>query len=273
MLAVFNNLFSQNSLFTIYDNLKNKIYNYKNLEIPHIKVYNFIPIIYNKKKFLLTSLEGLENLFLDKKNNKILLKYFIDDNTNGEIILNKHLNLLNIKNFNIDYINEIDSFYDEHARLLFIKFQDICIEYIDISNFYLTRLLNTSFKDEKIIISFIDNDIKKINIDTKISSDYIYIDKYFTLPPLPYLTINNYSNISVYKGSMVNNYNNDFIGIINSIYKENLLITPLLSIIRSLKYLEGSNSIILFFKNPNVLNPTNSSFSRHIFIFLLISFV
>jgi hypothetical protein len=237
MLAVFNNL------FTVYDNLKNKIYNYKNIEIPNIKVYNFIPIIYNKKKFLLTSLEGLENLFLDK-NNKILLKYFIDDKTNGEIILNKHLNLLNIKNFNIDYINEFDSFYDEHTRLLFIKFQDICIEYIDISNFYLPRLLNTSFKDEKIIISFIDNDIKKINIDTKISSDYIYIDKYFTLPPLPYLTINNYPNISVYKGSMINNYNNDFIGIINCIYNENLLITPLLSIIRSLKYLEGyTNSL------------------------------
>lgn len=247
MLAVFDNLCSSNSLFTIYEKLDNKI---NKEEISLIKINNFTPIMYNGTKFLLTSFMGLEHLFLDK-NNKIIIKYFIDDNTFGNIVLNKHLNLLNIKKYNIDFLNEYDSFYDEHTHLLFIKFQDICIEYFDISNFNLTRLMNIStpkgvesYTNEKIIISFIDYSINKLTINTEISSNYIYKEEYFTLPALPYL----YTNINLnvhYKGSPVVNYNNELIGIVNYIVAENkIMITPLMSIIRSLKYLENNINVL-----------------------------
>lgn len=242
MLAVFDNLYPPNSIFTIYENLDNKI-NYPNNEILSIKINNFTPIMYNGIKFLLTSFIGLEHMFLDK-NNKIIIKYFIDENTYGDIVLNKHLNLLKIKKFNSDILSEYDSFYDEHTQLLFIKFQDICIEYFDISNFNLTRLMNSSFDKEKIIISHLDYSIKKLTINAEISSNYIYKQKYFTLPDLPYLyTITDSSMPFI--GSSVVNYNNELIGIVNCIVIENkIMITPLISIIRSLKYLESKINVL-----------------------------
>ena len=250
MLAVFDNLYPPNSIFTIYENLDNKI-NYpnnillglKNNEILSIKINNFTPIMYNGIKFLLTSFIGLEHMFLDK-NNKIIIKYFIDENTYGDIVLNKHLNLLKIKKFNSDILSEYDSFYDEHTQLLFIKFQDICIEYFDISNFNLTRLINSSFDKEKIIISHLDYSIKKLTINAEISSNYIYKQKYFTLPELPYLYTITDSNMP-FIGSSVVNYNNELIGIVNRIVVENkIMITPLMSIIRSLKYLENKINVL-----------------------------
>ena len=261
MLAIIDNSLPSNSIFTIYDNLKNKINNSKDEEIPLIKIYNFTPIMYHGKKFLLTSFMGLEHLFLEK-NNKIIVKYFIDDKTFGDIVLNKHLNLLKIKKFDVDFLTEYDSFYDEHTHLLFIKFQDICIEYFDISNSNLTRLMNTSFKNEKIIISFIDNSINKLTINTEISTDYIYKEKYFSLPALPYFIVNTNDNIIPYKGSSVVNSNNDFIGIVNYLVNEKLImITPLMSIIRSLKYLENNvlTTIFVVEKIENKSNLENES--------------
>ena len=249
MIAVFDNLCPPNSIYTIYENLDNKI-NFTNTlsglkynEILSIKIHNFTSIMYNGIKFLLTSFKGLEHLFLDK-NNKIIIKYFIDENTYGDIVLNKHLNLLKIKKFNSDILSEYDSFYDEHTQLLFIKFQDICIEYFDISNFNLTRLINSSFDKEKIIISHLDYSIKKLTINAEISSNYIYKQKHFTLPNLPYLYTITDSNIP-FIGSSVVNYNNELVGIVNCIVIENkIMITPLISIIRSLKYLESNINVL-----------------------------
>ena len=244
MLAVFDNLHHSNSLLNIYENLDNKINNYNDVETPSIIINNFTPILYNDKKFLLTSFFGLEHLFLNK-NKKIIIKYFLDDKTYGNITLNKHLNLLNIKNFDVDFFEEYDSFYDEHTQLLFIKFQDICIEYFDISHFNLTRLINTSYNNQKIIISFLDNSVIKLTVDTEISSDYIYKNKYFTFHELPYLTAFSNSYIPR-KGSSVVNYNNELVGIVNYIVSDNkIMITPLMNIIRSLKYLESNNNVLL----------------------------
>ena len=263
MLGIIDNLCPPNSLYTIYENLKNKINNSIDVELSHIKVYNFTPIMYNQTKFLLTSFLGLEHLFLDK-NNKITIKYFIDNKTFGEIILKKHLNLLKIKKFDLYYLSEYDSFYDEHTQLLFIKFQDICIEYFDITSFNLTRLMNTSFINQKIIISFLDNHINKFDINSNILSNYTFIEKNFTLPSLPYLSTSVNENVP-YKGSSVVNYDNELVGIVHNSTPENIInITPLLSIIRSLKYLEGNILSIINFDfvvksidNKNVLKITN----------------
>jgi hypothetical protein len=243
MLAVFDNLHSKNSLLDIYDKLNNKI-NYPNeVEKTTIKIFNLTPIFYKGIKFLITSFLGLEHLFLNR-NNKIIIKYFFEDETFGNIIINKHLNLLNIKKFNLDFFQEYDSFYDEHTQLLFIKFQDICIEYFDISDFNLNRLINTSFKNQKVNISFIDNSVNKITIETEILSDYIFKNKYFTFHDLPYLTALTQTYLPR-KGAPVVNYNNDFIGIVNYISSGNkIMITPLMNIIRSLKYLESKVNIL-----------------------------
>jgi hypothetical protein len=283
MLAVFDNLYPKNSIYNIYDNLNNKI-NFPKDTIWPIKINNFTPIMYNGIKLLLTGLNGLEHLFLNK-NNKIIIKYFVDEKTFGDIILNKHLNLLSIKKFNSNILSEYDSFYDEHTQLLFIKFQDICIEYFDISNFNLTRLMNTSFDKEKIIISHLDYSINKLTINSEIASNYIYKQKHFTLPTLPYLYTLTDSTLP-FIGCSVVNYNNDLVGIVNRIVNENkIMITPLLSIIRSLKYLENNSLLItnfdytvetldkLNFKNilkiTNLITENSKNKNQNIFITLI----
>ena len=67
------------------------------------------------------------------------------------------------------------------------------------------------------------------------------------MPPLPYLTINTNNDILPYKGSSIVNLNNDLIGIVNYLIDGCIIITPLLSIIRSLKYFENNVINTLFF--------------------------
>ena len=245
MLAIFDNNLTFNSIFTIYDYLDKKINNIKETQ-PLIKIYNLTPIIYKNMKFLVTSFLGLEHLFLEK-NREINIKYFLDDKTFGDIKLTRYYNLLKKKNIDFDFYSNYDCFYDEHSQLLFIKFQDICIEYLEISHFNLTRLMHYNHTDEHVIIDFIDNSIKKNTFNNKISSNYIFKHKYVTLPPLPYLTINTNNDILPYKGSSIVNLNNDLIGIVNYLIDECIIITPLLSIIRSLKYFKNNVINTLFF--------------------------
>jgi hypothetical protein len=124
--------------------------------------------------------------------------------------------------------------------------------------------MNTSFINQKIIISFLDNHINKFDINSTVTSNYTFIEKNFTLPSLPYLSTSVNENVP-YKGSSVVNYDNELIGIVNNSTPENVInITPLLSIIRSLKYLEGNilsiinfDFIIKSIENKNVLKITN----------------
>ena len=197
-------------------------------------------------KLLVTSLNGLEHLFLEK-DKEIKIKYFIDKNNYGDIILKKYLNLLDIKKFSEDYFLQYDSYYDEHTNLLFIKFQDICIKYFDVEDVNIERLIYNKLIDENIYINFIDHTINKKIINDKISSNYIFSNKYLSLPPIPYLTINTNNDKFPLKGSQVVNENNNLIGIVNYFINQKIIIIPLLNIVRSLKYFEGNVIKSLFF--------------------------
>jgi hypothetical protein len=66
MLAVIDNINKPNSINTLYEDIENKIYNTKNKIKYDIILHNLTPIKYKNMKFLVTSLNGLEHLFLDK---------------------------------------------------------------------------------------------------------------------------------------------------------------------------------------------------------------
>lgn len=275
MLAIIDNINRPNSINTLYEDIENKIYNTESKIKYQIILHNLTPIKYKNMKFLVTSFNGLEHLFLEK-DKKIIIKYFIDKDNYGDIILKKYLNLLDIKEKGDEFISlydsYYDSYYDEHTNLLFIKFQDICIKYFDIEDINIERLLYNNLINENIYIKFIDHTINSKVINDKISSNYKFNNKYFSLPPVPYLSID--TDKQPFKGSQIVDENNNLIGIVNNLINNKIIITPLLNIVRSLKYFEGNIIKALFFdykviktqisnldiskiKNDNVLLITN----------------
>lgn len=277
MLAIIDNINRPNSINTLYEDIENKIYNTESKIKYQIILHNLTPIKYKNKKFLVTSFNGLEHLFLEK-DKKIIIKYFIDKDNYGDIILKKYLNLLDIKEKGYEFLSlydsYYDSYYDEHTNLLFIKFQDICIKYFDIEDINIERLLYNNLINENIYIKFIDHTINSKVINDKISSNYKFNNKYFSLPPVPYLSID--TDKQPFKGSQIVDENNNLIGIVNNLINNKIIITPLLNIVRSLKYFEGNIIKALFFdykviktqisnldiskiKNDNVLLITNFS--------------
>jgi hypothetical protein len=277
MLAVIDNVNIPNSINSLYEDIENKIYNIENKIKYQIILHNLTPIKYKNMKFLVTSFNGLEHLFLDK-DKKIIIKYFIDKDNYGDIILKKYLNLLDVKEksdeFTSLHYSYYDSYYDEHTNLLFIKFQDICIKYFDIEDINIERLLYNNLINQNVNIKFIDHTINSKIINDKISSNYKFNNNYFSLPPVPYLSID--SDKQPFKGSQIVDENNNLIGIVNNLINNKIIITPLLNILRSLKYFEGNMIKALFFdyrviknqfsniniskiKNDNVLLITNFS--------------
>jgi hypothetical protein len=246
MLGIINNINKPNSINTLYEDIQNKIYNSESEVKSQILIHNLTPIKYKNMKLLVTSFNGLEHLFLEK-GKKIIIKYFIDKDNHGDIILQKYLNLLDIKKLSEDNFLQYDSFYDEHTNLLFIKFQDICIKYFDLDNINIDRLIYDKLLDENIYIKFIDHTINSKVINDKISSNYIFSNKFLSLPPIPYLTIDTNNDKFPFKGSLIVDENNNLIGIVNNLINHKIIIIPLLNIIRSLKYLECKVIKSLFF--------------------------
>ncbi len=254
MLAVIDNINKPNSINTLYEDIENKIYNTKNKIKYDIILHNLTPIKYKNMKFLVTSLNGLEHLFLDK-NRKIIIKYFLDKENYGDITLKKNLNLLKNKQKNDKYKslydNKYDSFYDEHTNLLFIKFQDICLKYFDLEDIKIERLLSNIYINKNIYIEYINHEIDNITINKKISCNLMFNNKYMSMPPVPYLAID--ADEKPFKGSKITDENNNLIGIVNNFTNNKILINPLINILRSLKYFEG-NAIKSLFFNYKVVN-------------------
>ncbi len=246
MLGVIENITRPNSINTFYEDIKNKIYNLESEKKSQILIHNLTPIKYKNMKFLVTSLNGLEHLFLEK-DKEIKIKYFINKDNYGDIILKKYLNLLDVKKFSEDYFLQYDSYYDEHTNLLFIKFQDICIKYFDVEDVNIERLIYNKLINENIYIKFIDHTINNKIMNDKISDNYKFSNKFLSLPPIPYLTINTNNDKFPLDGSQVVDENNNLIGIINYIIDRKIIIIPLLNIVRSLKYFEGNVIKSLFF--------------------------
>jgi hypothetical protein len=259
MLAVIDNINKSKSINTLYEDIENKIYKKKSEIKYDIILHNLTPIKYKDMKFLVTSLNGLEHLFLDK-NRKIVIKYFLDKENYGDITLKKNLNLLKNKEkndkFKSLYDYKYDSFYDEHTNLLFIKFQDICIKYFDLEDIKIERLLSNNYINKNIYIKYINHEIDNILINHKISSNLKFNNKFMSFPPIPYLTID--TDEQPFKGSKIIDENNNLIGIVNNFTNNKIIITPLLNILRSLKYFEGYSIKSLFF-NYKVVNMQTST--------------
>ena len=233
----------------IYDELKNKVYN-----APiHNITYQSIPIIYNDVKYLLTCYQNLEGLFVNNKNITILV---FNNNKCIKHEINNPICVHDIDN----HINEYDCFYDNHTNLLLIKFEDIYIRYLQVNNKLDFSILHNFTKNIK--ISWLSEELKKNNINLNTSHDMlVWDDRFLTLPPKPYIVIKNKKSKIPITGSIVT-YNNNLFGIVslisNNELESEISITPLISILRFLKYIDNYHMTFLLIDTQVINDDTGN---------------
>ncbi len=206
--------------------LYNSSYKEKNL------IYSCIPIKYRRCSYILTLFDNLEGVLLDEE---VVVSIYV--NKKRKII--KTIN--NIKDLHKNEIDSSDSFYDSHTSLLFINFQDISIEYVELDSYIILSLLMQEYKNENVQISYYNNHLDTITNTGTIIDNYNYdmLDAGFILPPIPHLQCllqPLHENQKPYGGSPVFNINNQLCGIIrHSPYCDTYTIIPTILIIKSLE--------------------------------------
>jgi len=258
----------------IYDKL-NKLIN-NNYKINNTKNGNIIingsPIIYKNEYWIVFNKIDLEisSLDLTMKNYyddiKYKIKYVIDENINGTIIINKICSLHEFNSTN--NLEEINCLYDEHLNIIFIKFYNDNIEYININNLMENIIINNKpninfdyLINSDLLITWTDYSLetkKIISTDNKI----IYDDNFINLPPILYLSSNilqikelNDSRKLDYpcSGASVFNMDGLFIGIVSHQNENEIIILPVNLIKHSLNYIEKS----IIYKFNFELTPIN----------------
>jgi hypothetical protein len=173
-----------------------------------------------------------------------------------EIYLENDYYIYKIKNiksvFEENIENELNKelkdtlFFDCHLNLFFIKFEEELDGnlFYDLNSYDILGLLNKEYYLQKVNLKCLDviNDDLGIVEDTGIiTNSYCWnFNILQSMPPIPYLTIKNNSNLKLFSGSSVLDEDNNFVGIISYNYND-LIVTPLVSILRSLDYFYGNN--------------------------------
>ena len=233
-----------NNKNNVYNQLKNRINNIDD----DTEIVNCIRIKY-RNDILLTGHMTLP-IINNKKEGIILEDYCIKIYYENDIILYPIYKIVHLLEDNItEDIEDNKLYYDSHLNLFFIKFNCIFYEniYYDFNNLDKKVLFQNNYINTDITIKWLDGRLINNTYITKISCDYIWINKYLLLPPIPYLISNNDlddNGEELISGSVVLDINNNIIGLISHI-TDNIYITPTLSILRSLEYFYNNKVCLL----------------------------
>ena len=233
-----------NNKNNVYNQVKNKINNIDD----DTEIVNCIRIKY-RNDILLTG-HMTSPIINNKKAGQILEDYFIKIYYENNVIEYPIYNIVHLLEENIeDNIEDNKLYFDSHLNLFFIKFNCIFYEniYYDLNNLDKKALWQNNNINNDIIIKWLDHTLTNDSYITKISSDYIWINKYLLLPPIPYLisddNLNDYEE-DLISGSVVLDINNNIIGLISHV-TDKIYITPILSILRSLEYFDNNKICLL----------------------------
>lgn len=216
----------------IYDELNEKLYKInKNKSV----IYNFIPVKINNRLFILTCLENLEGFMMDYRN------------FNAKIYFENKIEIINInnvvsfteKNYNPNQL--YDCYIDSVCNLLLIEFKSDKLEYINIDdNLDINSDIKFKYELTKLNYQWYGENLKKKKYEKITNIKYIWDDKYINLPPIPYIIDNSNINNKLIPitGSCVFEYNK-LIGMVSYITNCDIVITPIISIKKLSKYLQG----------------------------------
>ena len=238
----------------IYASIHNNIKSVYNIDTSYGDdiIMSAVPIKYNEDYYIFANLAKLEisSIDLNKKSYEI------------ECIINKD-DVLTIPINNVISVHDIkskvnpkngDCYYDEHLNIMFIKFQDVRIEYIDITGYNFEgfdkfdKLNNTD-----VSFTWLNNLFeKKILLSSKTNNKIIFKDDFINLPQIP-LLVSETSKIFAESdeiktidypptGSIVLDETGNLIGMVCYSNKKNIVSIPLFVLKRALEYL-NFNSI------------------------------
>lgn len=215
-------------------------------------IYSCVPITYNKCSYLLTLFDNLEGVLLDEE---IIASIYI--NKKRKIIKT----IYNIKDLHKNNIDTNDSFYDTHTSLLFINFQDISIEYVELDSYNISSLLMQEYKNENVQIYYFNNYLDTITSTGTIIDNYNYdsLDIGFTLPPIPHIQCLLQSETKPLSGSPVYNSNNQLCGIISYGPYDSCRLYKIIPTILIIKSLEKNRNIYIFNESTIFTNIVYSS--------------
>ena len=211
----------------------------ENLEIKNKIINNFIPIRYKSYFLLLTSLKDLDGNLLENNINKIILKF---NNKKYEIILENVISFHDHEYF--DFTINYDAYIDSHTKLLFINFKSDELEYYDFTNLEFNNHINYNNENKLINYVYYKNN-EKNKIYKFLNLEFKWFDKWFNLPPIPYFF--DYNDDNNKKEGTPIYIKDELLGIINENNNNNIIITPTISIIRSLQYLDNKKLNIFSF--------------------------
>ena len=221
-----------------YDDLENQFYG---SNTNSCVMYNFIPVKILEEYYILTSLKNLECYLLEYKEN-ITVKLYI-----GNIVSFLKINsVISFTEKNYNPSEKYDCYIDSISNLILIKFKYDDLNYIEIDNKMNPE--DDLFKNQQdILLTYIwtGNNLINNKITRKSKLRFVWENKYINLPEIPYiLDIPNINKkLNPHTGSGV--FNTDgFMGMVSYINESEIIITPLVTIKKLAKYLEGE--ILLF---------------------------
>ncbi len=271
-------------IFETDENLKFNIIKkslYNNEILKTIK-YKFTLVQFKNIKFIVTSLNELEGLFLEKKISQINITIQIN---NKKIKINPK-NKICFYDFDYEPKSNSDVYFDVYLNLLFIKVNkelesefdfNSTQEYYNLDNYnylnyYLTEYNKTNY--------YLCGETKD-NIEIKFGENYFWAKRFVLFPDVPFLlSINNENKII--EGTQVIDKNNNLIGILNySIknknFKNDYFITPIFAIIFNLNMLINKKYLLFNFysyyekkyikgfnKEYNLLKINETTFNNYI---------
>jgi hypothetical protein len=231
--------------FKEYNNVYNKISDYINkvTTTRSKNILNGILATYKNTKWIIGPMIHFDGYELYRP---ITIEIYLEN----DYYIYKIKNIKSVFEENIE--NEINNelkdtlFFDCHLNLFFIKFEEEITEnlFYDLNGYDILDLLSKEYYLQKIklkCLDVIDDNFGIVEDTGIIINSYCWnYNKLQCIPPIPYLTIKNNSNIKLFSGSSVIDEDNIFVGIISYNYND-LIVTPLVSILRSLDYFYGNN--------------------------------
>lgn len=227
-----------------YDKLSNLLYNNNTNNV----IYNnFIPIIINNEHFILTSSKNIEG-YLIEYNINAHVKLYIKNKKS--IIECMEIKINGVSILGHDDINpDANCFIDTINNLFFLKvnfnFKMFELKFIKIKQTtnYIDEL---KYDKEKIQLNFnwTDHNFIKHNLKSNDITN-IWINTCVNFPPIPYIINIVEGNDKPITGSAVYDVDNNFLGMVSYINKNEIFITPLICIKKIYDYLNNEKILYL----------------------------
>lgn len=225
----------------IYKSIERK-YNIKYNDEEDILV-NGIPIKYNDELYIVINYAYLEISGLELTNKSYEMEYIVNDDIYGEIIIRNTMSVHDIEmGHRVEFGN---CYYDEHLNIMFVKFQDVRIEYIDISNY---KLFFDNSKN--IIFEWIDETLENNTIRFN-NNKLIFENKFINLPKVPLIVTSKEElteNIKLpITGAKALDTDKNLVGMVSYSNDNNVTIIPTFLISRMIEYLYYKPMLFLNF--------------------------